>query len=118
MMIARSGFNAMGAPHYAPSKRNIPPTTQLTQLGVVFNRDDYRFHHLTDNDQFARFVEWSSDFEYEFDITGELAKEASKIRPVMKKYNLCMENEEFSDISRAIRKSESEVIKEKLKKGE
>ena len=45
MMIARSGFNAMGAPHYGQSKRIIPPTTQLTQLGVVFNRDDYCFHH-------------------------------------------------------------------------
>lgn len=118
MMIARSGFNAMGAPHYAASKRKIPPTTQLSQLGVVFNPDDYRFHYLTDNDQLAKFVEWSSDLDYEFDITGELSTEASRIRPVIKKYNLCKENEEFSDISRAIRKDEPEVIKEKLKKGE
>lgn len=117
-MIARSGFNAKGAPHYGQSKRIIPPTTQLTQLGVVFNRDDYCFHQLTDNDQLARFVEWSSDFEYEFDITGDLPKEAPRIRPVMKKYNLCMENEEFSDISQAIRKSDSDHLRDKLKRGD
>lgn len=118
MMIARSGFNTMGAPHYGQSKRIIPPTTQLTQLGVVFNRDDYCFHQLTDNYQLARFVEWSSDFEYEFDITGDLPKEAPRIRPVMKKYNLCMENEEFSDISQAIRKSDSDHLRDKLKRGD
>ena len=49
---------------------------------------------------------------------AELSSEASRIRPVIKKYNLCKENEEFSDISRAIRKDEPEVIKDKLKKGE
>ena len=117
MMIARSGFNAVGAPHYDPVKRVIPPTTKLIQLGVVFNRDDYCFHPLTEKQQMDRFLEWSSDLCYEFDIEGDLRTEAPKIRPVMKKYNLCMENQEFFDLSTAIRKSDSDVIKEKLKKG-
>ena len=43
-----------------------------------------RKYQFTDNDQFAKFVEWWSDLEYEFDITGNLSKEASKMRPVMK----------------------------------
>jgi len=117
MMIARSGFNCFGAPHYRPSKRNIPATTDLRQLGRIFEKEDYRFHPLTESNQFDIFDTWISDNDYSVDLRAPLNTEASKIRPVMKKYNLCKENEEFTDISVAIRKNDSDLLKEKKTKG-
>jgi len=117
MLIARRGFNAVGAPHYEKSNRMIPPTTQLSQLGVVFESDDYHFHHLTDKKQFDSFSDWASDNNYSIDLKGDLPKEAPKIRTVMKKYNLCKENSEFFDLSDAIRKNDTDVIKDRLNRG-
>ncbi len=117
MVIARSGFNCFGAPHYRPSKRDIPATTDLRQLGRIFEKEDYRFHPLTEKNQFDILDAWISDNDYSVDLRAPLKTEAQKIRPVMKKFNLCKENEEFTEISIAIRKNDSDILKEKKTKG-
>lgn len=116
MFVARSGLNAVGAAHFpggGPSK----PVTQLNQLGVVFDRDDYHFHPLTEEKHMESFLQWSDDFGYRFDIHNNLPGDGDNIKSAVKKYNLYKENEEFFDISKAIRKNDKPLLMDMLVKG-
>jgi len=118
MLIVRSGLNAVGAPHRVPTKvHGGSKISQTDQLGVVFGRDDYRFHYLTEPEYMERFLDWSSDRGYRFDIENRLTQDGPKIKDAVKRYNLVTENAEFFDISTAIRKNDKDAIKDMLGKG-
>ena len=110
MMIAKRGFNAFGSPHYQASKRKIPPTTELRQLGRVFNRQDYHYHSISVPHILDDFVQWTELYGYDLDFKRPLENEAGKIRPTMKKYSAVKENEELCEVSTAIRKSDYDLL--------
>jgi|GEM_PF-2443408 len=116
MIVARSGLNAVGVAHY-PGGGPPKPVTQLYQLGVVFDREDYHFHHLDEKKHLDSFLDWSLENGYNFDIHNNLTGDAENIKKIMKGYNFYKENEEFFDISYAIRKNDKPLLKDILGKG-
>lgn len=117
MLIARSGLNAVGAPHRAPGGRGGSKITQIEKLGAIFDPADYCFHYLSEQDQKERFCDWAFDRGYRFDIDNNMTKDAYKIMSALKKFNLVKENEEFFSVSNAIRKNDTDLIKDMLVKG-
>ena len=117
MLIARSGLNAVGAPHRAPGGRGGGKIVQIEKLGAVFDPADYCFHYLTELDQKERFCEWSEENGYRFDIDNKMTSHAKRIKSAVDKFNLVMENNEFSIVSEAIRKNDRDLLKDILDKG-
>lgn len=116
MLVARSGLNAVGAAHFpggGPSK----PVTKLNQLGAVFDRDDYHFHPLTEEKYLDSFLQWSEEFGYIFDIHNNLSGDGDNIKSIVKRHNLFKQNEEFFDITKAIRKNDTPLLKDMMIKG-
>ncbi len=116
MIMARRGLNAVGAPHYSHGFGRSEPITQVNQLGTVFDRDDYRYHLLTEQKQMDAFLEWSHDFNYNFDINN-LAEYGKDIKSIVPKYNLWTVNAEFFDVSYAIRKNDTDLLRTMMQKG-
>jgi len=117
MLIARSGLNAVGAPHRAPGGRGGSKITQIEKLGAIFDPADYCFHYLSEQDQKERLCDWAFDRGYYFDIDNNMTKDAPKIMSAVKKFNLVMENNEFFTVSYAIRKNDKDLLKGILDKG-
>ena len=110
--LAKTGFNGFGGPHYPPAPRYVPPATEWSQLGKIFENYDHRYYPLSEEGPRNEFLTWAEN-DYSIDELKPPREIAGVVRPIVKRYNFCKVNEELKEISDAVRKSDDDYLNNK-----